>query len=322
MYGHLTLITGPEQFLAEREVARVVAAARVKRPDAATTTAVAADLTPALLDQMAGTDLFSSATIACITGAEKTPKDVEPLLTRLLGEIPDSLALIVSHAGGNQGKALLDKLTRAAATTVDCPVIKPGNLAAFVTREVKTGGKTIKPDAAQTLVDAVGQDTRSLAAAVTQLLADTDADTISTAVVSRYFAGRATITAYSVADDAVAGRVGDAIMKLRWALATGVSPVYVVSTLAGSLRQIGLYLSISRRHQPSAAELDVPPWKVKQVAAAASGWAERTAGTAIRALAQTDAQVKGASGDPGFALERLIIRLASLRRASSGPRPG
>lgn len=315
-FGHLTLITGPEQFLAEREVSRRIAQARTEDPEAALTQATASELVPSLLDQMAGTDLFSSATIACITGAEKTPKDVEPLLAALIRDIPSTTALIVSHAGGNQGKALLDKLTSAAFTVVDFPVIKAWNLPKFVAQEVRSYGKTIGADAAQGLVDSVGQDTRSLAAAVSQLVADTDADVISLAVVSKYFAGRATVTAFAVSDDALAGKVGEAILKLRWALSTGVAHVLITSALANSLRQIGMYLALSRRHQPTAAEIGVPAWKMKDVAATSASWSERSVAGAIRAVSQADAQIKGAAQDPDFALERLIIRLASLRRSS------
>ena len=320
MYGHLTLITGPEQFLAEREVSRSIARAKAQIPEAAVTTASASDLVPALLDQMSGTDLFSSAAIACITGAEKTPKEVEPRLVALANQIPENVALVVSHAGGNQGKALLNKLTPAAADIIECPVFKPYQLATFVGQEVRATGKTIAKDAAQGLVDSVGLDTRSLAAAVSQLVADTDTDVISLAVVNQYFAGRASVTAYAVSDDALAGRVGEAIFKLRWALSTGVAHVLVTSALAASLRQIGTYLAISRQRQPTAAEVGVPPWKMKDIAALANTWSERSIAGAIRAVSQADAQIKGAAQDADFALERLIISLASLRRSSREPR--
>ncbi|MCL2470468.1 MAG: DNA polymerase III subunit delta [Propionibacteriaceae bacterium] len=320
MYGHVTLITGPEQFLAEREMARSVARARALRPEAAVTNSSAGDLVPAHLEQMTGADLFSSATIACVTGAEKVPKDVEASLKQIVHHVPDNTALIISHAGGNQGKALLQVLTSAATTVIPCPAIKPWELAAFVTQEVRSHGKSIGTAAAQGLVDSVGQDTRSLAAAVTQLISDTDTDTISLAIVNRYFAGRATVTAFAVSDDALAGRVGEAIFKLRWALSTGVAHVLVTSALANSLRQIGLYLAISVHRQPTAAEISVPPWKLKDVAASANSWSPRAVAGAIRAVSQADAQIKGAAQDPDFALERLIIRLAALRRSSQETR--
>ncbi len=316
LYGRLTLITGPEAYLAERQITRLVAQGRAEMPQAAVIAADGPELTGSLVDQMGGTDLFSPATIACLRQAEKTPKNCEAALIGLAEAVPGNVALIVTHAGGNQGKALLSKLTGLAGAVIDCPEIKPYHLAQFVTAEVRTAGRMIDSEAAQSLVDSVGQDTRSLVAAVAQLLADSDSATISAGIVAQYFAGRVTVTSYAVADDALAGRVGEAIMKLRWALSTGVAHVQVTSALASSLRQMGNYLDAARTHRPSPADIGVPPWKLKDVAASANAWSERTLAAAIRAVSQADAQIKGAAQDPDFALERLIIRLASLRRAA------
>jgi DNA polymerase-3 subunit delta len=317
LFAGLTLITGPEQFLSERTMTRLIAQARAAVPDAAVTTAAGAELTPGMLDQMANTDLFSTATLACVTSAEKTPKDLETNVVALAKMVPDNVALIIAHGGGNQGKALLNKLTGLARNVLECPVIKPWKLAQFVSQEVADCGKTIESKAAQSLVDAVGQDLRSLAAATRQLVADTDEPVITGPIVAQYFAGRSSITSYAVADDALAGKVGDAIMELRWALSTGVAHVLITSALASSLRQMGNYLALSRDRQPSAADIGVPPWKMKDVAAASRAWNERTIASAIRAVAHADAQIKGAAQDPDFALEQLIIRLSILRRSAA-----
>jgi DNA polymerase-3 subunit delta len=317
LFAGLTLITGPEQFLSERAMTRLIAQAQALVPEAAVMTTVGADLTPGMLDQMANTDLFSTATLACVSAAEKTPKDMEAAVVALAKAVPDNVALVIAHAGGNQGKALLKKLTDLARTVVECSAIKPWKLAQFVSQEVADCGKTIENSAAQSLVDAVGQDLRGLAAASRQLSSDTDEPVITAPIVAQYFAGRSSITSYGVADDALAGKVGDAIMKLRWALSTGVAHVLITSALASSLRQMGNYLAYSRDRQPSAADIGVPPWKMKDVAAASRAWSERTIASAIRTVAHADAQIKGAAQDPDFALEQLIIQLSILRRSAA-----
>ncbi len=318
LYGRLTLIVGSESFLSERASSRLVAEARQARPDLSVTSTPAEELSPGAIDQMAGADLFSSATVAIVSGAEKTPKGAEAALIALARDSPDNVALIVAHAGGNQGKSLPSARTGLASEVIDTPPVKAWNLAKFVGAEVRAAGKSIPQDAAQQLVDAVGGDLKSLAGAVAQLVADTEEEHISTAAVATYFSGRASVTAFSVSDDTLSGRVSDAIVKLRWALSTGVPHVLVTSALANSLRQIGNYLSISRLHQPTAQEVGVPAWKIKDLSAMAHAWSEKTIAPAIRAVSQADAQIKGASQDPDFALERLILRLASLRRASHG----
>jgi DNA polymerase-3 subunit delta len=317
-FGHLTLITGPEAYLAEREVSRRIAQAKAQTPEARVASAIAADLTPTDLEQMSGTDLFSSATIACITEAHYTPKDIEQQLLTLARDVPDHLALIVSHAGGNQGKAILDKLSSLAATVLPHPLLKPKDLPGFVMDEVKSRQRKIAPDAPQALIESVGQDTRSLAAAVSQILADSETDeVISVSVVTKYFGGLATVTPYAVSDDVMAGRVGDAIVKLRWALATGVAHTRITSALASSLRQIGIYLTLAAtKRQPRAEDIGIPQWRLKSFVPVARAWSPKAVAGAIRAVSQADAQVKGAAQDPDYALERLIIRLASLRRTA------
>ena len=315
-FGGVSLVTGTESFLVERAVAQLVAQARATMADASVTTVQAVDLTPAAIDQLAGADLFSSAVVACVLSAEKTPKTAETQLLGLARSVPDTVALIVTHAG-DRAKPLLTALTVLAATTVDCPPLKSGQLPAFVAAEARSAGKTMDGPASRQLIDAIGNDPRGLAAAVAQLAADAPSDRIGPALVATYFAGQASVTAYLVSDNALAGRVGQAIVQLRWALATGAAHTQVTNALAAGLRQVGLYLWAAATHRPTADEIGAPKWKLDSIAGVARAWSDRSVAAAIRAVAEADAQIKGAAQDADFALERLVLRLASLRRASS-----
>ena len=46
----------------------------------------------------------------------------------------------------------------------------------------------------------------------------------------------------------------------------------------------------------------------------AGQWTNEALAAAILAVAQADAEVKGASRDPEFALERVILRVAAAKR--------
>ena len=52
-------------------------------------------------------------------------------------------------------------------------------------------------------------------------------------------------------------------------------------------------------------------WQVDRARRDLSGWNEASLGMAIMAAAQADADVKGASRDPVFALERLVTVIAT-----------
>jgi DNA polymerase-3 subunit delta len=318
-FGGLIVITGPEAFLAERAMANAVAELRRLDPAASLTTTAAADLDLGRLQAVTGSDLFAANTIACLTGLEQTPSDLRRALGDLARDLPDSLALICQHGGGNQGKALLDELKPLADQVVACQALKPRQLADFVRDEARRLGGSIGEQASQQLIDAIGPDSRALAAAVSQLLADAEQSTITAAEIRRYFAGRASVSSFAVADDALAGRTGQAIVKLRWALASGAAHVLITAAFANGLRQLGRYFNAARRYSRSgdiATAIGAPAWKVDEIAQRARSWSESAVAQAIRAVAQADAKVKGASGDPDFALEQLVITVTACRRAA------
>ncbi|MDR0990169.1 MAG: DNA polymerase III subunit delta [Propionibacteriaceae bacterium] len=315
-FGTVTVVTGPESFLAERAVAQQVAALRAVEPEASLTTVAAESLTLGQLQEMTGADLFAANTIAVITGLEKLPKELAAALVAVAADLPDFVALIVQHGGGVSGKKTLEQLKSGAGLVIDCPALKPRQLADFVRAEAVAAHGSIEAPAAQQLVDAVGHDTRALAAAVDQLLADAETATITSQQVQRYFAGRATITSFAVADDCLAGRTGQALVKLRWALASGTAHVMVTSALANSLRQLGQYLAATRqqpRPRDLASLIGAPSWKVDQIARQARPWSEPAVARAIRVVAQADADIKGAAGDPDYALERAVLTITRLR---------
>ena len=133
-------------------------------------------------------------------------------------------------------------------------------------------GRKADDSGLRALLDAVGNDLRDLAAACSQLAADTDG-VITTAVVTRYYHGRAEATGFSVADRAVEGNLADALEQLRWALATGMSPVLITSALATGLRA-GAGRLRGRGLSPAAlaADLGMPPWKIDKVRRQLRGW--------------------------------------------------
>ncbi|MDR1265842.1 MAG: DNA polymerase III subunit delta [Propionibacteriaceae bacterium] len=318
-FGTVVVVAGPDAFLGERAVAQAVAQLRAAEPESAVTAATAGELTPGRLMEMTGADLFAPATVAVIRELEKLPPDLAAPLLAVAGDLPEFVALIVHHGGSAAGLKTLGQLKKQAGLVIDCPTPKwARDWADFVRAEVQAGGGTIEPAAVPQLIEAVGQDSRALAAAVAQLLSDSDRGAVAAAQVKRYFAGRASVTSFAVADACLAGRTGDAIEKARWALATGAGHPQITSALATALRQLGKYLGALRSNAPGGelAKLSgAPEWKLRQLSEQARSWGEPAVGRAIRLVAQADAEVKGAAGDPDFALEQALIKISRLRRA-------
>ena len=62
-------------------------------------------------------------------------------------------------------------------------------------------------------------------------------------------------------------------------------------------------------------------WQVDRARRDLVGWSDDQLGMAIQAAARADAEVKGASRDPVFALERLLTVVATRTPFPGGPAP-
>ncbi|WP_375424199.1 DNA polymerase III subunit delta [uncultured Friedmanniella sp.] len=315
-FGRVTLVSGPEGLLADRAVAGLVEQIRAESPEAEVSRVDADRLDAGRFAEMTGASLFAVRRAAVVSDLAALPADLAEDVLALARSPLDDLALVLVHGGGQKGKGLLDKLKAAKVTVLEAAAVKPWELPQFVAAEARRVGAGIDTGAAQTLVDAVGHDLRGLAAAVSQLVSDSEGGSINETQVRRYFGGRSEVTSFAVADAALAGRTGAAMEQLRWAISTGVAPVLVTSALASGLRGLGKLVTapVGLREADLAREVGVPPWKLKTMRSQARGWDQGGLATALKAVAVADAEVKGAADDAGFALERAVLVVARARR--------
>jgi DNA polymerase III subunit delta len=322
--ARVTVIVGEEELLVERAVSSAVAlattadaaapaddmAAASGRHDVA-----AAGLTVGELSGLTAPSLFGGDCVVVIRSAQDAAKDLSAELVRLAKSPTPDVFLIITHAGGAKNKALLADLLSAGARRVDCPSIRRfGERLDFLRAEFRRSGRKADDSGLRALLDAVGTDLRDLAAACSQLSADTTG-VINQAAVARYYQGRAEATGFSVADKACEGNLAGALEQLRWALATGTSPVLISSALAQGLRTLGLVGSVGRGLSPNAlaAELGMPPWRIDKARQQLAGWTSEGLATAHAAVAEADVQVKGEGASAGYALERAISTIVACR---------
>lgn len=321
LFGRVVLVSGPESLLAERAVERLVGAARAERPGASINRVDAATLDAGSLAEVTGGSLFASDSIVVVQELAELPQEMFDDVALLATSPVAELALVLVHPGGVKGKNLLDRLKKAKVETIDCPALKAWELPQFAMNEARAAGARLDQRTASVLVEALGSDVRGVAGAVRQLLADSDSTTLTEADVRRYFAGRADVTSFMVADHVMAGHRDQALGALRWALETGVAPVLVTSAMASALRGLGKYADIRdqrMRDVDVARAIGVPPFKVKELARQVADWTPRGLAESLQVVARADAAVKGAATDPGFALEQMVIQVTARR----GRRPG
>ena len=317
----LHLILGEEELLVERAVQAVVDAQRRVDPQIEVRRLRTTDLVPGELRELLSPSLFAQGRVVVLGGAHEAGKDIADAVldhARHLSrcaEGAEGIVLVVVHAGGARGKALLDALRAAGAAVIECPrVTRFEDRAGFIREEVHRVGGRISASAVTALFDTVGSDLRELASTAAQLTTDSGGS-VDEAAVRRYHRGRAEVTGFSVAEKVMTGDRAGALEMLRWAMQLGVPHVLVADALADAVRTVAR-VSASGRADPYrlASTLGMPPWKVKKAMAQARGWEHAGLAQAIQLVAALNADVKGVAADAGYALERAVLALCAARR--------
>ena len=315
----VTLIVGEEELLVERAVSGVLGAARVAAGGGTgqdVHDVRGADLAAGELSTLTAPSLFGGDCVVIVRAAQDANAAVAAEIGQLAVSMPEEVLLVITHAGGAKGKALLTALVKAGARRIDCPSIRRfGERMDFLRAELARAGRRADDSGLRTLIDAVGTDLRDLAAACDQLASDTTG-LINAQVVGRYWRGRAEATGFSVADRALEGNLAEALAQLRWALAVGTPPVLITSALARGIRTLGqVGTARGKSADALAAELAMPSWKVDKVRQQLRGWSSSGLARAHSAVAQADAEVKGEGASAGYALERAVRVIARSRSA-------
>ncbi len=311
----LTLIQGGESILADRAIAAVIAS----RPTATTTQLDCGEIELGAITDALAPSLFGEDRTIILREIQELAQELQEEITEYLTNPDESVHLVLWHKGGVKGKALLDKVKKLKPEIVQADTIKKdGDKAQFVHDEFARAGRKITVDAVQALVDALGSDLRELSGAASQLASDTAAGkTIDVDDVEKFQRGRVETTGFDVADATLDGKTDLALITLRQALTSGVDPVLITSALASSIRTLAKVSGASRgvKSFDLAGSLGLPPWQIDKARRQLQGWNPATLSAAVATLAQADADIKGASADPGYALERCILEIARGRSA-------
>lgn len=310
------LISGSEDFLADRATVLVRNGLRASHAELEIHDLDASTYTGGELLVAASPSLFAEPRLIRVSAVEKCSDEfLEDALTYCAAP-EDEVTLILRHAGGVRGKRLLELIRsgQASAIEISCAELKSdADKSEFAAHEFRLAGRKASPGAVRALVSAFASNAAELASACQQLIADADGD-ITEATVDVYYGGRVEATAFKVADAAIEGRIGDAMLLLRQALDTGADPVPIVAAFASKLRLIAKIAGDRRSSNELAGVLGAAPWQIDRAKRELHNWSESGLSNAILAVADADAGVKGASRDPIYALERMVRIVATFGR--------
>ena len=315
----VVLVTGTEEFLAERALDQVRELARRDQPDLEVVDVDAALYEKDQLATWTSPSLFGEPRLVRVVGVEQASDAFLEDAVAYLDHLQDDVVLLLRHAGGQRGRKLLEAVRATPqALVVDCTPLKPadyGGRLDFATTELRLAGRRFDSLAVRALVDAVGSDLRELSASCAQLLADVPPTrAIEVADVDRYHGGRAEVTGFQVADVVVAGQREHALLLLRQALDAGMDPIPVLAALAAKVRTLVKVGSAGPgRPADIAKQLGMPPWQVERARRDLRGWTPQGLAAALHALADADVAVKGGGRDPVYAAEKAVIAVTAAR---------
>ncbi|MFV0253739.1 MAG: DNA polymerase III subunit delta [Beutenbergiaceae bacterium] len=310
----LVLVKGGEGYFIDAVTDHLTSLARERDREVEITRIDAAGYQVHQLDMLTSPSLFEERRHLIVDAVDAASDafiaDGLAYLEHLAPEVGE-VTMVLRHTKGVRGKKLLDAVGAANFPVVQCdPLKRESDKVDFVTRRFRSAGRRASADAVRALVEALGSDLRELAAGVQQLIDDTTS-AITPDVVQRYYGGRVEATGFRVADTAVAGDGAAAVTLLRHALATGVDPVPLVAVLAMKLRTLAKVAAIRGRGNVTAKDLGLAPWQLDRARRELQGWTPEGLAAAITAVADADAQVKGESREPQFAVERAVLRVAA-----------
>ena len=303
-----------EELLAERAISTILRAVRTSAGtgDIPVNRLRAGDVSANELAELLSPSLFAEERVVILEDADEAGKDAVGLIADSAADLPPGTVLVVVHSGGGRSKALAGQLRDSGAEVHDCTKLtKAAERAGFVRAEFRAMKVKVDEDTVAALLEAVGSDLRELAAACSQLVADTDGQ-VSAAAVRRYHRGKAEVSGFEIADKAVAGDVAGAAEALRWARAEGAAHVVLADALAEAVHAIARIAPLSGNSRNLAGEVGMPPWRIEKVQKQARRWGRDKVAEAIRVVAALNADVKGAAADPDYALETAVRKVAQL----------
>lgn len=306
------LILGDEEFLAERIRNRITREITQGNPDVPVTRLRAGMVTAPELIELLSPSLFANDRVVVLTDFNDAGKEPAELVLNALVDPAPGVTMIIMHSGGGRTKSMVPKLKKLTQVH-EVAALKPRDRPGWVNQEFRAHGVNVPPDVTHALLEGVGSDLRELASAVSQLVSDTNGN-VTVEAVRQYYEGVAEVSGFDIADLAVAGRTARAVASTRRALQLGTSPVALSAALAMKIGTIARLYSTRGQvnSRQLAGELGMHPFVIEKTLSVARRWSGDAISKAVIVVAELDAQVKGRGGDPEYAIEAAVRRVAEL----------
>lgn len=249
-----------------------------------------------------------------LIGSSRRGADSAEVLAAMLGErAPTTLLCIVAHTRVAPSNPVLAAV-RALGGAISYHAQPRGReVRAWVEREVTSRGLRLGPGAVDQLLAVVGTDLGALASELDKLQAFAAGRPLTAADVTNLAAGDEPPEMWGVLEQLLGGTPGRGAATLDQLLAEGRPSQYLLSILAGQLRDLILaqaHVAVRGSAAGLASELRIPDWRADRLARQARAVAPAVAANWLTRLHDADRGVKAGEVGDQDALRLVVLGAA------------
>jgi DNA polymerase-3 subunit delta len=314
----LLLVHGDEPYLVDRSVAawRAAAAGDVEVLDAP------ARLEP-LIASLVDMPLFAAERhvlvrdLPQLVGARKAGSGVTELVGALSLRAPTTRVCFAVRATVTPANPVLAAIEASGGRVVHHPQLRPGERRQWLDAEVRARSLRLPPGGADILLRCTGGDLGSISGELDKIAAR--GGQLTSGDLQQLVAGSEQLQLYAVLDQLGGAQPAAGAALLLELIAEGRSTQYLLSILAGQLRDVlmahAVLLRGERGANAVATALHLPAWRVERVLRTANAIPATLAMSWMRALQRIDAGLKNGDVDDVFALQRWVLTAAASVQA-------
>ena len=234
------------------------------------------------------------------------------------GPAPDALCVLTQVTRG-KGPPPLAKSVQSAGTVRHIS-LKRQDLPTWVTGRAETRGMKMTRPAASAVVGSIGEDTAALDQAVEQLAGAFPGQVIGPEEVRSQFKGLGEQRVWDLCDQALSGRLSEALVTLRALLEAKDDPLLILGGIASRVRDLVRIRGLPERMPPAEAARAAGirfEWQVRRYREQAARFTAQELAVVHGRVVEADRALKGGvpgdvllpslvavmAGEPGAALE-------------------
>ena len=252
-----------------------------------------------------------------LAGTRRGTSGVDELVRALDMRAPSTHVCFAVRSTVAASNPILAAVQANGGEVIHHPSLRSGDRRHWLENRVRARGLTLPSGAAELLLRCSGGDLGVMETELDKLAAHRGR--LSTEELERLVSGTETLQLYNVLDSLAGPRPADGAALLGELIAEGRSPQYLLSILAGQIRDLlmahGVLLRGERGAAAVAAALKIPAWRAERVLRTARAVPAPLAISWMRELQRIDAGLKAGEVDDVAALQRWALGAAAALRA-------